>query len=636
MLENKEENSNKKEEVVSDVTSEETTKEAANIVEEVKSVEASNNQTAKAVDEIEASVAKDAEKDDEKTTEVSKIDYSTFTLEQLVDALEKVLKNNAVQSVKNEVEAIKSNFSKKFGTLLAEKKAAFLEEGGNSIDFQFSSPVKQKYNTLLSDYKKQRDAYYKNLEKQLKENLEKRLTIIEQLKQLIAEANTNTMYKSFRELQETWKTIGPVPRTTYNDTWKIYHHHVERFYDLLHLSNDFRDLDFKHNLEEKLKIIDTAEKLAEETDVNKSFKELQNLHKAWKEDLGPVPKENREEIWERFSAATKKIHDKRHEYFREMRSKYDEIIEKKLEIVAQIDTYDCSKNFVHNDWQKSIKDIEALRQQYFNAGKLPYAKSEEVWQKFKAATKKFNSEKNKFYKQEKSGQQENLKKKMALIEIAESLKESEDWQMATDAMKKIQSDWKKIGHVPRKFSDDIWKRFKDACNHYFDRYHNQKNAVNKEQQAVIDTKKAFLEELKETKETTKDSVLKAINDWNVLGRLPRNMRHLEGKFNKEIDKLLDGLSIDKKEVAMLKFTNIVDSYFADEDFRKLDSEQLFVRKKIDEVVREIQQLENNLGFFSNAKGDNPLVKNVRNQIDEFKDELSLWKTKLSYIKKLDY
>jgi hypothetical protein len=402
------------------------------------------------------------------------------------------------------------------------------------------------------------------------------------------------------------------------------------------MSNDFRDLDFKHNLEEKLKIISIAEKLSEETDVNKAFKELQNLHKTWKEDLGPVPKENREEIWERFSAATKKIHDKRHDYFREMRSKYDEIIEKKLAIVAQINDYDTSKNIAHNDWQKSIKDIEDLRQQYFNAGKLPYAKSEEVWQKFKAATKKFNSEKNKFYKQEKSGQQENLEKKMALIEIAESLKDSEDWQMATDAMKKIQSDWKKIGHVPRKFSDDIWKRFKAACNHYFDRYHDQKNAVSKEQQAIIDAKKTFLEELKTAKDVTKESVLTAINDWNALGRLPRNMRHLEGKFNKEIDKLLSTLSIDKKEVAMLKFTNIVDSYLADNDTRKLDAEQLFVRKKIDEVVREIQQLENNLGFFSNAKVDNPLVKNVRTQIEEFKDELDVWKTKLNYIKKLDY
>ena len=589
-----------------------------------------------AVNEIEASVAKDAENDAEKSVELPKVDYSSFTLDQLVGALEKLLKNNPIHSIKNELEAIKSNFNKKFGALLAAKKAAFLEAGGNSIDFQFSSPVKQHYNRLLSDYKKQRDAYYKNLEQQLNENLEKRLTIIDQLKQLIKEANTKTMYKSFKELQDKWKTIGPVPRTTYNDTWKIYHHHVERFYDLLHLSNDFRDLDFKHNLEEKLKIITIAEQLAEATDVNKAFKELQNLHKAWKEDLGPVPKEQREEVWQRFSTATKKIHDRRHDYFREMRSKYDEIIEKKLTIVSVIDAYDTSKNLTHKNWQKSIKEIELLRQEFFDAGKLPYAKSEELWQKFKAVTKKFNSAKNKFYKQEKSVQQENLKKKIAMIEIAESLKDSEDWKMATEAMKQVQSDWKKIGHVPRKFSDEIWKRFKAACNHYFDRYHNQQNTINKEQQEVVEAKKAFLDEFRNEEKPTRETILKAIESWNALGRLPRNMRHLEGKFNKEIEKLLVDISIDKKEVAMLKFTGVVDAYLADGDTRKLDSEQLFVRKRIDEIGKEIQQLENNLGFFSNAKVDNPLVKNVHKQIDEFKSELAIWKTKLDYLKKIEY
>lgn len=589
-----------------------------------------------AVNEIEASVAKDAENDAEKSVELPKVDYSSFTLDQLVGALEKLLKNNPIHSIKNELEAIKSNFNKKFGALLAAKKAAFLEAGGNSIDFQFSSPVKQHYNRLLSDFKKQRDAYYKNLEQQLNENLEKRLTIIDQLKQLIKEADTKTMYKSFKELQDKWKTIGPVPRTTYNDTWKIYHHHVERFYDLLHLSNDFRDLDFKHNLEEKLKIITIAEQLAEATDVNKAFKELQNLHKAWKEDLGPVPKEQREEVWQRFSTATKKIHDRRHDYFREMRSKYDEIIEKKLTIVSVIDAYDTSKNLTHKNWQKSIKEIEVLRQEFFDAGKLPYAKSEELWQKFKAVTKKFNSAKNKFYKQEKSVQQENLKKKIAMIEIAESLKDSEDWKMATEAMKQVQSDWKKIGHVPRKFSDEIWKRFKAACNHYFDRYHNQQNTINKEQQEVVEAKKAFLDEFRNEEKPTRETILKAIESWNALGRLPRNMRHLEGKFNKEIEKLLVDISIDKKEVAMLKFTGVVDAYLADGDTQKLDSEQLFVRKRIDEIGKEIQQLENNLGFFSNAKVDNPLVKNVHKQIDEFKSELAIWKTKLDYLKKLEY
>ncbi|WP_334059056.1 DUF349 domain-containing protein [Polaribacter sp. P097] len=562
--------------------------------------------------------------------------YSDKSLEELLVSFKTVLNNNPVQSVKTAVENIKSEFNKKFGALLAEKKAKFLEEGGNSIDFKFSSPLKSEYNELLFDYKKRRDAFYKEIDTQLNQNLDKRNDVIDSLKSLIENADSTTMYKEFKAIQDKWRAIGPVPKSHYNDTWKIYHHHVERFYDLLNLSNDLRDLDFKYNLEEKLKIIEKAKALANEEDVNYASKELQELHKSWKEDIGPVAKEMREEIWQKFSDATKKIHDRRHEYFKEMRSKFQEIVEKKHEVIKKLNAYDTSSNKTHNDWQKSIKEVEKLRQEYFKAGKLPYNKSEEVWQKFKEATKKFNTAKNTFYKREKNEQQENLKKKMALIEIAESFKDSEDWQMATNAMKKIQADWKKIGHVPRKFSDDIWKKFKSACNHYFDRLNNQKNAVSKEQEKVVTAKKAFLENLKETKKESKEEVLEAIDKWRDLGSLPKNSGNLKEKFNKQVDKMLENLSLDKEEVAMLKFTNLIDSYLADNDTRKLVSEQQFIRKKQDEINKEIQQLENNLGFFSNATDDNPLVKNVKNQVEKYRNDLAIWNLKMDYLRKLDF
>ncbi|MCD9562985.1 DUF349 domain-containing protein [Tenacibaculum maritimum] len=593
------------------------------------------NETTKAVEAIEEQVAEEAEKADEKHA-IPMNDYASMNLEKLTEELEKLLKNHPIQQLKVNVDAIKNEFNSKFGALLAEKKEAFLEAGGNSIDFYFSSPIKTAYNKLLGEYKAKKDAYYGALEKQLKDNLEKRNQVIEDLKELIASANANTMYNDFKELEKKWKTIGAVPRTKYNDTWKIYHHHVERFYDFLHLNKDFRELDFKHNLEEKLKLIDRAEGLNIKEDINEAFKELQELHRLWKEEIGPVSKEHREDIWERFSAATKKIHDKRHEHFRLMKSKHQEIIDKKLAIVEEIRNYDTSDNKTHSDWQKSIVIIEALRKKYFDAGKLPYAKSEAVWQKFKEATKKFNHAKNIFYKEEKGVQNDNLNKKMALVELAESLKDSEDWEEATNTMKKIQADWKKIGHVPRKFSDDVWKRFKGACNYYFDRLHDRKNELNKEQQLVVDTKKEFLEKLEAEKEASLDAIKEAITNWRNLGSLPRNARHIEGKFNKQIDMMLEGLNLDKEEIAMLKFKNVVESYLAQEDYKKLDAEQFFVRKKIDETIREMQQLENNLSFISNAKADNPLVMNVRSEINKFKEELDVWKLKLKYLKKLDY
>ena len=600
------------------------------IVEEKTNVEAE-----KAVNEVENEVANEAEKADEKH-EIPMLDYASMDLEVLVVELQKLLSTYQVQQLKTNIDALKNAFNSKFGALLAEKKEAFLAEGGNSIDFHYSSPVKSEYNKLLGEYKSKRDAYYSQLESQLKENLDRRNKLIDDLKALIVSADAKTMYNDFQEIQKKWKVIGAVPKTKYNDTWKIYHHHVERFYDLLHLNKDFRELDFKHNLEEKLKLISKAEALNEVVDVNVAFKELQDLHRLWKEEVGPVGKEHREEVWSKFSEATKKIHDKRHQYFKDLKSKYQKMIDLKLEVVAQINAYDTSGNKSHNDWQKSILEIEALRKKYFDIGKLPYNKSEAVWQEFKSATKKFNTSKNVFYKAEKSTQNDNLKSKIALIELAESIKESSDWEETTNTMKRIQSDWKKIGHVPRKFSDDIWKRFKDACNYYFDRLHAQRDEQNKEQLVAVETKKGFLEQIKTTESLTLEEINEHADKWRSLGALPRNARHLNEKFNKAIDTHLGKLNMSKVDIEMMKFKNVVETYLVQEDYKKLDNEQYFIRKKIDESVRDMQQLENNLSFISNAKDDNPLVQNVRKGIQDIQEKLNIWKEKLSYIRKIEY
>ncbi len=239
----------------------------------------------------------------------------------------------------------------------------------------------------------------------------------------------------------------------------------------------------------------------------------------------------------------------------------------------------------------------------------------------------------------KRGQSDNLKKKLELVEKAESLKDSEAWEETTEIFKKIQAEWKTIGHVPRKDSDKIWKRFKNACNHFFDRLHEKKSDITQEQSKVIDEKKSMLDELKtfiESKDLTMDSVEKYRNDWRNLGRLPEKLRHLESKFNKQLDVAYKKLGLDKQESELLKFKNLMDSYAASNNSRKLDNEQLFVRKKIDEITREIKQLENNISFISNASEDNPLVKNVYKNIENHKKDLEVWKQKLTYLSQMDY
>ena len=558
-------------------------------------------------------------------------------LEELVAELSKLVKNEKIQSIKANVESIKKVFDGKFGKILAAKKAAFLEEGGESIDFHFSSPVKNEFNKLIADYKTRRNKYYSDLDTTLKENLNKRIEVIDKLKALIEDADSKTMYKEFKALQDSWKLIGPVPRTKYNTTWRNYHHHVERFYDLLHMNNDLRELDFKHNLEEKLKIVAKAEALCEMNDIQRAFKELQKLHKLWKEDIGPVSREFREEVWQKFSTATKTIHDKRDAFYEVQKSKYEENVIAKMAVISDLSAYDYSGNKTHSDWQKSIKEFEAKREEFFKIGKVPRNKSQDIWEQLKAVTKKFNHSKNVYYKNLNKEQQTNLEKKLALVELAESLKESEDFSTTTHTMKKIQADWKKIGHVPRKFSDKIWKQFKDACNHYFDRIHQIQDNGSTEQQESLATKKEFLSQLNDVLGNTDvklDEVKAYIKTWRNIGPVPKNDRTIDADFNKIIEQLFSQLKIEGEELAMLKYKMKMDGYVAANDTRKVDNEVQFVRKKIDELSKSIQQLDNNISFIANATDDNPLVMNVRKSIAKTSEELKVWNQKLRYLRGL--
>ncbi|MCF6294075.1 MAG: DUF349 domain-containing protein [Flavobacteriaceae bacterium] len=592
-----------------------------------------------ALNEIETENAKEAEDEDKsKHPKVEEKDYHTMSMDDLVDELERLVENEKIQTIKSQVDTIKSGFSAKFGALLAEKKAEFIAEGGNTIDFYFDSPLKKRFNSVFKTYRDKRHAHYKNLEKSLKENLENRLEIIAEIKGLInVEENISTTYKHFKALQESWRNAGPIPRDKYNNVWNNYHHHVEIFYDFLHLNRDLRDLDFKHNLEQKLKLIARAEELAQDDDSNRGFRELQVLHKIWKEELGPVDKEQRELIWERFSAATKVIHEKRQIYFGELDKAYEKNLDVKNDIIAQIDAVAKDDTNNHSIWQKRIKSVEDLRNQFFNAGKVPIKVNEATWTKFKTAVREFNHKKNAFYKGLKKDQYENLQKKLALIKIADENKDNTDFETTTPLMKKIQSDWKNIGHVPRKDSDKIWKQFKNACNHYFNKFHDVQNESNKDEIEALDKKNALLEKLK-TIEVTADvktnlALIKDyIAEWKTLGRVPYNKRFINGKFNKAIDGLYNKLDISKAETELLKYDNKLESLANSNDRRLLDNEHNFLRKKVDDIKAEINQLENNLLFFSNVDDTNPLVKDVHKNIEKHKAALGTWESKLRKVK----
>ena len=581
------------------------------------------------------------EKDEHSETlkETPNIDYSQLTELELISELKSIIHSKPVQQIKDTVENIKNEFNLKFQEGLEKNKESFLAEGGNIIDFYYTTPEKKEFDSFYYHYKDKRSTYYKNLQKDQKANLIKREEIIEELKSLFnAKENTSTIYKRFRDIQERWFETGSIPRDKYNTVWNNYHHHVENFYDILHLDREFRDRNFKQNLEHKLRLIGRAEELTKEENNSKAFRELQMLHKMWKEEIGPVAKEFSDDIWEKFSAATKIIHDKRNEYLEEQEKVAEKNVDLKIELINNIASLtETAKNKGHQTWQNTIKKVQELRDQFFESGKVPRSKNKEIWNSFKEATRNFNKEKNAFYKGQKKEQFDNLAKKKELIKVAQDNKDGDDFETLTPLMKKIQADWKKIGHVPRKDSDKIWKEFKAICNHYFDRLHSQKDEANKEELANFEAKKTFLESLKSLPlegDHSKDilTITSKIKDWKGLGRVPYTKKNIEQDFNKTLDTLFEKLDVDKKQIELIKFENKLNSFVSEEDDRKLKNEEFFISKKVGEIKNEIRQLENNLLFFKHVKDDNPMVKDVHKNISKQKENLNTWIEKLKKVR----
>jgi hypothetical protein len=596
------------------------------------------------LEEIDNSNAEENEDDSVKEKhEIEMLDYDALSMEELTDELEKLVTNEKVMAIKDHAEGIRKAFSDKYHHFIDEKREEFnAQNNEEGVEFEYHFPLKNKFDSIFNTYKTNKTKHFKQLQNNLEHNFAVREALIEELKQLIdsGDSSIGDMFKKANDIRDRWKNAGAIPRDKYNILWNNYHFHMERFYDVIHLDKEARDLDLKNNLEQKQQIITKATALLNEEDVMKAFRELQLLHRVWKEEIGPVEREHREVIWNEFSEITKQMHEKREALYALARGKETENLALKNEIIVQIEALGTEKIDSHSGWQGQIKKLEALREAFFKAGKVPAEVTEETWAKFKNAVRAFNVHKNVFYKDIKHEQNDNLAKKIALVEKAKSLQESNDFNATTPIMKKIQDDWKKIGHVPRKYSDSIWNDFKLACNAYFDRMHEARNAETSEEVEAFEKKKAFLDELKDftlsgEHKADLEAIKAHIATWKTFGKVPFNRRHIEGKFNKILDALFEKLSMSKKDTEMMRFSNRLEQLSENDNKRALEQEQFFIRKKIDEVQSEIFQLENNIQFISSSsKGENPFIKEVQKSIERHKDDLKLWKEKLQQIKNM--
>lgn len=597
-------------------------------VESTQNLESTYNKNSSKEDSIDELNSENNKEDQsvEETT-IPEKDYESFSLEKLIDELKYLHNHYPVQLIGENINSIRDIFLKKFDEHETERKQKFLNEGGDELSYQPDQFLKNKFNSAYHDYKTKLNSYYKEQEQNEQNNLNKRLQIIEELKELYTTPmeSISSFFKKFRDIKERWHNAGKIPKSRAGDVFRTYFHHLDNTHEFIKLNKELEELDYAHNLEQRRAIISRAEELTTEPSVQKALNELQYLHKLWKEQAEPVAEEFRESTWQEFKAITQKIHERKSELFEKIKEEQQANLEKKQAIISQLETIASAENPDHSFWQNNVKKIENLREAFFTTGRIPKETSSDTWSKFKSLLHEINNKKNTFYKDLKKIQQENLKKKNDLLEIAKANKDSEDWDVALNLYKKIQNEWKNIGHVPRKYSDKLWDEFRENCNYFFNRYKLRNNKVNEEWIENLKRKQSLLEEISSISATDKEDALAKINDysiqWNSIGKVPRENMNINKEFNSAIKNLIKKFDIDKNIIDEIQLNIKVENYKQSKDDKKLDEDLRKMRKQIQDLGHEIVQLENNLSYFSNANQDNPLLQNTLNNIESKKTKL---------------
>ena len=563
----------------------------------------------------------------EKRNEISKeINISELSIDALVDLLSNVTTRDDWFKNHKQIQSINSVFEEKFQADLEINKQSFIKEGGNEIDFYFKPEYKKKFDQIGYDYREKRRNHYKSQEATQKVNLEKKKAIIEEIKNLInIEQNINTIYNSFRALQESWYNTGPIPRADNQNIWETYKHHVERFYDFLHLNRELRDLDFKHNYEEKLKIIEQAEALQQVPDIVRASRDLNTLHQLWKNDLGPVAKEHSEDLWNRFQEASRVIQSKRQTYQKDMVGAMKENLEKKETLLKEMKSLTESPLDTHKAWQNAINKYNKLREDFKTIGYVPAKESKATWQEFRDIGREFMRLKNVFYKEQKKEYNQNIDGKKALIEKSKAIVESETWESRVQEMKDLQKEWRGVGFVPRKLDNKLWDEFSEVQKIFFDRLKTGFQHLSSEQEAMQKEKLAQIDKLKTFTFSSDIKVLKEEynnfwDTWKAIIRLDTgNQEKINYSFSNALLAGVKKVELDKdaKNEVLIDLNALI----LQGDSKRLQQELQTARTNVSTLKAELTQLENNLAFFSNSSSENPLFKNVEKQIKSCQNKI---------------
>lgn len=603
--------------------------------EEKNILENAENESVEKAEQVQP----EAEKNEQK--EIPEIDFSTLSTDEIVHQMQKLVSDHPIGAIKETIERLPEIFEAQYKKEYEKALAAFTADGDSPEGFEYKNDTKERFNNIYKLYKDKKNEANRKTEAEREDNLKTKLGIIEDLKALIQkEESLDKTFQEFRDIQERWRNTGMVPQSQVNDLLETYHHHVENFYNYIKINKELRDLDLKRNLDAKLQLCEEAEKLIEENNIAESFKHLQLLHARWKE-VGPIPKEQKEPVWERFKKATSQINDKYHNFFESLKKEQEDNLKVKEEICEKAAAIAAGEYTGISEWNTATKKIIDLQEEWKHSGTVPQKERNRIYKKFRAFCDAFFDRKREFYKKFSEEQEKNLTLKIQLCEKVEAIKDSTDWKTTTDKIISYQKEWKKIGPAPKKYSNKVWMRFRSACDAFF----NNKNAffkdIDAEQEKNLEQKKALIEEVKQfalSGDNEKDiERLKEFQSrWAAIGYVPiKEKNTVQEEFRTLINNWFDKLNLDEFDRDLEKYRARITTFDSSDnkEFKIINEREKLVAK-IRQLESDIHTWENNIGFIAKSNKSENLIRDLNSRIEKTKQRLALLVEKLKAIDKL--
>jgi hypothetical protein len=589
----------------------------------------------------EYQVQDEPETEDEESVEIEQVDYTQFSRLELVNALRESVDNGETRD--STINLIVSAFNLKVKEDIAEKKKQYVEEGRNADEFVAEEdPYENDIRELVKKHRQAKFEQAKRMEVEKEINFQKKYAIIEDIKNLLkTEESINRTFQEFRDLQRQWYELGPVPQAKMKDLWDTYHFHVENFYDYIKINKELRDLDLKKNLEIKINLCERAEELLLEPSVIRAFNILQKYHEQWRE-IGPVPREKKDDIWERFKAVTTAINQKHQEFFEKRKGEQKRNLDAKIALCEKVEEICSMQIESHREWDEKSKQLIELQKVWRTIGFAPKRDNNRIYDRFRNACDQFFNKKRDFYSQSKEFQNKNMQMKIDLCMEAEALKESDDWKKTTQQFIDIQKRWKEIGPVPRKHSDFLWKRFRAACDYFFDRKSLHFSDMDDEQVVNLKLKKGLIAEVQAyIPDPDVSQALKALREfqrrWTEIGHVPiKEKDAVQNQFRNVINKHFDSLKLDNTKRDSMNFrSKIANMTENHRGLSKVRQEREKYMLKLKQLETDLTLLDNNIGFFANSKNAQALIADVNQKIEDTREKIEMLKEKIRIIDELD-